>query len=85
MTRWRIALWSAGAFAVLAVLVHLGLPARSFIDILGGALLATAVLAAVSALIDWLPNRSGNDHESAVPEQRNGPSLTRVGERPTWI
>jgi membrane-associated phospholipid phosphatase len=59
--------------------------AHWFIDILGGALLATAVLAAVSALIDWLPNRSGNDHESAVPEQRNGPSLTRVGERPTWI
>jgi undecaprenyl-diphosphatase len=59
--------------------------AHWFTDILGATLLATAVLAAASAFMDWVSNRSRNDHESAVREQRNGSSLTRVGESPTWI
>jgi len=98
MTRGRIALWSAVAFTALAVEVHLGLfvgglmgaslllqAAHWFTDLLGGVLLAAAVLAVASGCTDWMHNRSKNDHESATFGQRNETLLTSVGEAPTSI
>jgi membrane-associated phospholipid phosphatase len=81
--RWIWLIPAAGGVLMGACLLLQA--AHWFTDIVGGALLATAILAAASASIDWLPNRSGNDHDPAVPEQRHGPSLTRVGESSTWI
>jgi membrane-associated phospholipid phosphatase len=74
--RWRWLIPAVGGVLMAACLLLQA--AHWFTDIVGGALLAIAVLVAASGLIDWLPNRSGNDHESAVPERRNEPTLTRV-------
>jgi len=79
---WLVPATAGGALMAACLLLQ---AAHWFTDVVGGALLATSVLAAASGLIDWLPKRSVNDHEIAASEQRNGRPLTRVAERSTWI
>jgi membrane-associated phospholipid phosphatase len=79
--RTRLWIWLIPAFGGVLMGASLLLQAAHwFTDVVGGGLLATAILAAASACSDWMHNRLENDHDSAASGQRSVTLLTPASE-----